>query len=298
MCYQGLSNRDEQKPFAEKESRMIRFSAFADEIGPDLEEQIKVLASENVKFIELRGVWGKNVLDLSEDETQKVKARLDDEGFVVMSIGSPIGKIRVDEDFDAHFDRFKLAVERAKFFGTRYIRLFSYYPPEGGNIADHRDEVMRRMKAKVDYAAANDVVCCHENEGRIYGEGPKECRELIDEFNSPHLRNIFDPANYVVANYHPFDDCWPLLKDCTEYFHIKDTVMSTKAMVPAGEGDGQIPKVLADAVANGFDGYCTLEPHLKKAGQFAGETGPELFIRAIRALKKVCDDIGADYDAV
>ncbi|HUW58607.1 MAG TPA: sugar phosphate isomerase/epimerase family protein [Planctomycetota bacterium] len=276
---------------------MIRFSAFADEIGPDLDEQLKTLASENVKFIELRGVWGKNVLDLTPDEVKRVKARMDGEGFQVSSIGSPIGKIRIDEDFDVHLDRFKHAVELAKTFGTRYIRLFSYYPPEGGDIRAHRAEVMRRMGEKVKVARGADVVCCHENEGRIYGEGPKECLELIREFDSPHLRNIFDPANYVVAGYHPFDDCWGLLKDVTEYFHIKDTVMSTKEMVPAGEGDGQIPEVLADAVKRGFDGFCTLEPHLKKAGQFSGETGPKLFIRAIRALKKVCDDIGADYDA-
>ena len=276
---------------------MIIFSAFADEIGPDLDEQIKVLASENVKHIELRGVWGKNVLDLTHDEVTDVKQRLVDAGFKVSAIGSPIGKIRVDEDFDAHFDRFKHAVALAKVFGTRYIRLFSYYPPEGGDIREHRAEVMRRMGAKAEYAEAHDVVCCHENEGRIYGEGPEACRELIDAFDSPHLRNVFDPANYVVAGFHPFDDCWGLLKDGTEYFHIKDTVMSTKQMVPAGEGDGQIPEVLADAVKNGFSGYCTLEPHLKKAGQFAGETGPGLFVKAIRALKKVCEDIGADYDA-
>lgn len=276
---------------------MIIFSAFGDEIGPDLDEQMKVLASENVKHIELRGVWGKNVLDLSADEVADVKQRMDDAGFGVSSIGSPIGKIRVDEDFDVHFDKFKHAVELAKVFDTQYIRLFSYYPPEGGDITEHRAEVMRRMAAKVEYAEANDVVCCHENEGRIYGEGPEACLELIEEFNSPHLRNIFDPANYVVADYHPFDDCWSMLKDTTEYFHIKDTVMSTKDMVPAGEGDGQIPEVLADAVKNGFSNYCTLEPHLKAAGQFAGETGPELFVTAIRALKKVCEDIGADYDA-
>ena len=276
---------------------MIRFSAFGDEIGPEIDEQMKVLASENVKHIELRGVWEKNVLDLTDEEVKDVRKRMDGEGFGVSSIGSPIGKIRVDEDFDAHLDQFKRAVELAKIFGTRYIRLFSYYPPEGGNIVDHRAEVMKRMAAKVKIAEENDVVCCHENEGKIYGEGPKECLELIKEFHSPHLRNVFDPANYVIAGYKPFDTCWPLLKDCTEYFHIKDATFAPKDIVPAGEGDGQIPEVLADAVNAGFAGFCTLEPHLSHAGQFAGFSGPELFVTAIRALKKILDNIGAEYDA-
>ena len=153
------------------------------------------------------------------------------------------------------------------------------------------------MGAKVKVAEAADVVCCHENEGRIYGEGPKECRDLIDEFSSPHLMNVFDPANYVIAGYKPFDTCWPLLKDCTEYFHIKDATFDPKDIVPAGEGDGQIPEVLADAVNAGFAGFCSLEPHLKHAGQFSGETGADLFVTAIRALKKILDDMGAEYDA-
>jgi len=276
---------------------MIRFSAFGDEISPELDEQMKVLAGENVKHIEFRGVWGKNVLDLTDAEVKDVGNRMDGEGFAVSSIGSPIGKIRVDEDFDAHLDRFKHAVELAKTFNTRYIRLFSYYPPEGGDIKAHRAEVMRRMGAKVKIAEENDVVCCHENEGRIYGEGPKECLELIGEFNSPHLRNVFDPANYVIAGYHPYDDCWGLLKDCTEYFHIKDATLEGHEIVPAGEGDGQIPEVLADAVKAGFANFVTLEPHLARRGQFSGFSGPELFVKAIRALKKVLDDIGADYDA-
>lgn len=276
---------------------MIRLSGFGDEIDPDIDEQMKVLGGENVRHIELRGVWGKNVLDLTDKEVKDVKRRMDGEGFGVSAIGSPIGKIRIDEDFDAHLDRFKRAVELAKVFETPYIRLFSYYPPEGGDIAAHRDEVMRRMRAKVKLAEEADVICCHENEGKIYGEGPKECLDLIREVNSPHLRNIFDPANYVIAGYHPYDDCWGLLKEHTEYFHVKDATMSPPSIVPAGEGDGQIPELLADAVKRGFGNFVTLEPHLSQAGQFQGFSGPELFVKAIRALKKILADIGAEYDA-
>ena len=54
---------------------------------------------------------------------------------------------------------------------------------------------------------------------------------------------------------------------------------------------------MKDAADRGFDGFVSLEPHLKKAEQFMGHSGPELFVVAIRALKKVLNDIGAEYDA-
>jgi sugar phosphate isomerase/epimerase len=277
---------------------MIRLSGFGDEIGPDIEEQMKVLASEQVAFIELRGVGGKNILDLTDAELEDVELKMLDRGFGASAIGSPIGKIRIDEDFDAHLDRFKHAIEVAHLFDTKYIRVFSFYPPEKGDIKSHRGEVIRRMEAIAKLAEENDVIACHENEGKIYGEGPKECLDILQTVPSGSMRAVFDPANFVVAGFHPYDDCWPLLKNYVEYFHIKDAKFKDHTvMVPAGAGDGQIKSVLRDAIKNGFDGFISLEPHLSKAGQFSGFSGGDLFVTAIRALKEVLDSVGAEYDA-
>jgi sugar phosphate isomerase/epimerase len=276
---------------------MIQFSGFGDEISPDLNEQLKVLASEKIAFIELRGVGGKNILDLTDAEMEEAELTLIDQGFEVSAIGSPIGKIRVDEDFDAHLDRFKRAIDAAKFFETNLIRVFSFYPPEGKDIRQYRGEVIKRMEAIARLAEENDVIACHENEAKIYGEGPKECLDILKTVPSANLRAVFDPANFVLAGFHPYDDCWPLLKDYVEYFHIKDAKMKEKTVVPAHEGDGQIKSVLRDAIKSGFEGFVSLEPHLSKAEQFSGFSGAERFVTAIRALKELLDSIGAEYDA-
>ena len=105
---------------------MIRLSGFADEIGPDLELQVTTLASERIRFLELRGVWDKNVLDFTAQERRDVRNRLGDAGIGVSAIGSPIGKVRIDEPRAAHVERFKIALDAAEFFGAPYIRLFSY----------------------------------------------------------------------------------------------------------------------------------------------------------------------------
>jgi sugar phosphate isomerase/epimerase len=189
-------------------------------------------------------------------------------------------------------EKFKQAVELAEYFEAPFVRIFSYYPPEtGGDIKKHRDEVLRRMRAKVDYIHNHDVVLVHENEKNIYGEHGTECLDLMESIKSPKLRTAFDFANFVEAGDKPMDN-WPLLKPYAVHIHIKDCRRSDGKMVPAGQGDGDIGPILKDAYACGYRGFLTMEPHLAQGGQFSGFTGPTLFKTAVDALKDVCKRYG------
>ena len=272
---------------------MIRLSGFADEISPDLELQIQTLAGEGIRHQELRGVWGKNVLDLTADERQAVNKRLRQAGIGVSAIGSPIGKVRIDEPWADHVARFTIALDAAEFFEAPYIRLFSYYPPQGGRIADHRDEVIRRLNEQVETAKGRRTKLLHENEKDIYGEKTAECLDIAQ--NVPGMSLIFDPANFVQAGVRPAE-AWSVLRDSVAYFHIKDAILGSGKVVPAGEGDGSIPDILRDAiVARGYAGFLSMEPHLAAAGQFSGFSGPDLFTKAVRSLKRILDGLGVQY---
>jgi len=275
---------------------MATFSAFADEIAPDLTTQMDVCEANGVKCIDVRGIDNVNVSAFTVDQVREYKQRMDDRGFTVPCIGSPIGKIRIDEPFEPHLDLLKHCCEIARAFGSPRIRLFSFYPPEGGDIAEHRQKVMDQMLAMVRVAEDADVVLLHENEARIYGAKPDGVKDLFATIRSDHFGGIFDPANFVVEGIAPFDDGWSQgLAELTQYFHIKDKVPGEGPCVPAGQGNGQVREILADAKARGFDGYMTLEPHMKAAGQFSGFTGPDLFAQAVAGLKAVCDDVGLAY---
>jgi len=143
------------------------------------------------------------------------------------------------------------------------------------------------MAAKSDYVKNHNVVLVHENEADIYGEKGRECVDIMKSVNSPKLRSAFDFANFVIAGERPMDN-WPSLKPYTVHIHVKDAVLKDKKIVPAGQGDGDIPAILKDAYASGYRGFLTLEPHLGVAGQFSGFTGPKLFKVATDALKDVC----------
>ena len=121
---------------------MAKLSAFADEVTEDFRGQVEFLAKEKVGYIEPRFINKKNIMDLNQGELKEARQMIQDHGLKVSAIGSPIGKVKLDEPWEPHLDKFKHAVDLAQFFATPFIRMFSYYAPEGKDIDDYRDQVM------------------------------------------------------------------------------------------------------------------------------------------------------------
>jgi sugar phosphate isomerase/epimerase len=272
-------------------------SGFADEIADDLETQLDVFEDLGLQYVDLRSVDGTNVLDLDDDQLSRVREELDERGMGVAAIGSPIGKVDITADFEAHRERFEHALEVADYFDTEYIRLFSYWMPEDEDPDDYRQEVMERMQTKVDLAEEAGITLLHENEKDIYGDTPERCRDMLTTIDSPHFRAIFDPANFLEIGVEPYPDALLQLIEYVEYLHIKDAEFGERGAIhPAGEGDGQIPETLEAFRGRGFSGFAALEPHLAHAGEKGGYSGPEAFGVAADALKEILEEMDADYE--
>jgi sugar phosphate isomerase/epimerase len=272
---------------------MFTLSAFADEISPDPQEQVDVLKACGVRHVELRSVHKTNVLDLTDLQIREFKALLDRHGMGLSAVGSPVGKVRIDEPFEPHLKRFERAVELCKVLGTPNIRIFSYYKPPEDPWEKWRGAVMDRMAEKVHRAEKAGVRLLHENEHAIYGDSPARVVDLLRTVASPALRAVYDAANYVFCGFDPWDG-WRQTKGYTAHFHIKDWVAGEKHGCLAGTGQGRLPEVLAEAAAS-YDGFATLEPHLLGGGPTGGVTGPELFPRAVAAFTALLDRVGAPY---
>lgn len=266
-------------------------TGFADEIADDLETQLDVLESLDISHVDLRSVWGTNVLDLTPNELRTVERELEDRNITISAIASPIGKIEITDPFGPHMERFETALERAARFDAEYIRVFSYWIPDGDSPNDHRAEVMRRMQCKADRAEDADVTLVHENEKDIYGDTPERVRDIVTTVGSPRLRTVFDPANYVEIGVEAYPHGLLQTVEFVEYVHIKDAIYGERGNIRvAGEGDGRIPEILAALAARGFSGFASLEPHLFEAGETGGFSGPEGFRRAERAFRTCVED--------
>lgn len=270
----------------------IILSAFADEYSADFTEQLAGMRSFGIDFIEVRGVDGKNVSVLTPKDVKQMKQKLDFYGIGVSAIGSPIGKIALDGDVEGHFEMAKRVFDTAAELGTRYVRMFSFYAPEGKSILDFKGEVFDKLSALNELAKSHGVVLCHENEAKIYGDIPTRVREIYDAFGGD-IKTVFDMGNYVLEGVRPYPAAYGMLKDTVAYFHIKDS-LSAGAIVPPGKGEASIKEILAShREYSDKDFFVSIEPHLQL---FSGLNA--LVGRAFENPYKYKDEKEAFTDAV
>jgi 3-dehydroshikimate dehydratase len=136
----------------------------------------------------------------------------------------------------------------------------------------------------------------HENEHRIYGDSPERVGDLLhtvsEQLKSPCFGAAYDPANFVFCGYDPWAG-WLASREYLVHLHIKDWKAGQQHGCLAGAGDGKIEPIMADAVARGYDGFATLEPHLLGGGPTGGVTGVELFPKAVQAFRDILNRVGA-----
>lgn len=236
-------------------------SCFADEIAESLDRQIEVLSRLGISYVELRSADGINVSDFTMNFAKEVKKKLDQANIRISAIGSPIGKIGIDDDFDAHLQKLSHTEQMADIFETPYIRMFSFYIPENYAAADCRSEVLFRTEAMVAEAAHNNITLLHENEKGIYGDNASRCLDLMQQFAGKHFSCTFDFANFIQCGQYP-SEAYEMLSPYISYVHVKDALFATGEVVPAGTGDGHLPEIFQKLDASGYHGFLSLEPHL------------------------------------
>jgi sugar phosphate isomerase/epimerase len=76
---------------------------------------------------------------------------------------------------------------------------------------------------------------------------------------------------------------------------VKDALLADGTVVPAGEGDGEVEVTVRALQADGYDGFCSMEPHLATAGTLGGFSGEHHFRRATTAFTRILDTVGVEY---
>ncbi len=283
-------------------------SGFADEINKDFDAQIATLRELGMGYLCIRALDGRSIAAFSPEEAQEyIKPRLDAAGLRVSSLGSPIGKIPVDDEaaFETQLDQLEALCEIAGILDCRYLRLFSFYLPKDGDPERYFDAVKAKMAQFIAICEKYGVVPMHENEKGIYGETGARCVRIHEAFADTSLIAAYDFANFVQCDEDPVV-CYERLKPYIGYVHVKDARAADHKNVLCGAGDGQIAKILADLQKNGYDGFLTMEPHLKTFESLKNleadashtvqdgvyENGAAAFTAQYRALCAILDAIG------
>lgn len=277
-------------------------SAFADEVSSDFTKQLEYLKSKDISYIEPRNINGTGVAAITLEEAKNAKKMLDDYKIGVSSIGSPIGKISVEDDFADHIRLFEHVMDIAEIFETKNIRMFSFFYPKNTDVHTHRAAVLARLEILLELAEKRGLTLCHENEKAIYGEAPEDCLDLMKHFDG-RMKSVLDMGNFAFCQKDPMKG-YEYLAPYIEYIHIKDAFYDTR-IVPAGQGEGKVFEILS--AYNKYtdkDTFLTMEPHLTVFDglnklsnmddikvQNAYATPEEAFNTAVAALRGILERI-------
>ena len=271
---------------------MIKLSAFSDEAGNSIQEQISALRRNGIALIELRSIDGKNVAEFTEEEAKSYQKELEENGISVWSIGSPLGKVDIDVDFNEYCKKVRHVCKLANIFKTKKIRMFSFF-----KAYDQEEKVFAYLREMVKIGKEYGVEMCHENEKDVFGDTAERVLKIMQ--NVEGLKYIYDPANYLQCG-QSADETLLIFHSKTDYFHIKDVVAKTGELVPAGYGDTKIKDLVAKIDS---EKVLTLEPHLMEFDayksidntemkhKFTFANGQEAFDAAVTALKNILKEL-------
>ncbi len=271
----------------------ITLSAFSDEAGKTLKDQIKALIENNICYTEIRSVDGVGVADFSLANAKEYVKELNDNGISVWSVGSPLGKEDINIDFNKYLDKVKHVFELANVLKTDKIRAFSFF-----KAYNEKNIVFDYMNKMAELSKQYGVTLYHENEKDVYGDVLARVLEIMD--NVKGWKWVYDPANFIQVG-EKAEDTISALFTKTDYFHIKDVIAETEELVPAGYGDGKIAKIIS--LVNDEKVF-TLEPHLtifdsyvhidnfELKTKFKFSSPREAFDKAVSSLKELLVNAG------
>lgn len=286
---------------------MFKVGVFTDSINQDLEEALDVVANEfKLKYVELRTIWKKNIVDLKKEEIDKVKEEIDKRNLSVCCIASPFLKCKLTEEgevdetdvffaegesYEKHLDIFDRSIQLAKIFSVNLVRCFGFWRQE--LTPNLWQEMLDRIRKAVKIAEKNNLVLVLENCAGLNISTAKEASRLFKEIDSPHLRLLWDPDNSFHRREIPYPDGYSLIKQYIAHVHVRDSIWDRDAnkakYVAVGDGEvdwkGQLKALLNDS----YKGTISLEDNYSIDGdQEAGTKCSFWQLKRILASIGVC----------
>jgi sugar phosphate isomerase/epimerase len=262
----------------------FRIAVINDEISQDFERACSVASGFGMKWIELRGMWNKNVLDFDAHEISESQRLLKKYHLRVTDIASPLFKVDwpgapkskfspKQDQFNAHFgfdqqdQVLDKSIELAKAFGTDRVRCFDFWRLD--DPKPYRAEMNEKLRRSAEKAGKQGIMLVLENEAACNTGTGKEAAEVLAAVQTPSFMLNWDPGNAATLGETPYPNGYGLLpKNRIGHCHCKDVVKNGDKYEWAAVGKGFVDWV-GQFKALKKDGYhqaVSLETHWRGAG--------------------------------
>lgn len=291
-------------------SSPFRISVINDEISQDFDHVCSVVAQDfGLNWIELRSMWGKNIMDLSQaqiDEAQKILAKY---RLRVTDIASPLFKTdwpgaplsqysskgdmhgAVDAAFKQQDEILEGAIERAKQFSTGKVRCFDFWRLQ--DVAPYRKAIDEKLRSAAEVTGRHGLLLLLENEFECNTATGREAARTLNAIPTPHLALNWDPGNAVMrGELDAFPNGWDALpKNRVHHCHCKNAVKNAEGKIewsPVGKGFIDWTAQFRALKNIGYHDAVSLETHWRGGGT------PEESTRISWAgMKQALEDAGA-----
>lgn len=292
----------------------MQLAAITDEISQDFEHALDVLDEYGASAAELRGLWGVNIADLTDEQASRAKAALQARNMKVAALATPFFKCDLDysqpnegeaagrmhlaapRGLPQQMEMLRRCIKLAHFFETPLLRIFSFWR-KAPLTADLEAQIVAALAEPVALAEKEGVVLGLENEHACYIGTGAEAARVASAINSPHLRVVWDPGNAFCADEKPFPDGFRAVQPWVTHIHIKD---ARNVATPAhgiqpkwcvvGEGEIDYVGQFAALRSEEYAGFVSLETHYVPdtgsgdGGKGTPEDGSRLCLAALARL--------------
>jgi len=279
-----------------------KLGIITDEITENLEQALEFISHYSLHDCELRDMWQKNIMNLSQAQLDHAKGMIEEHHLKVTDIASPIFKYNLPQmpvrdekrdTFRADFteadsdhllhESFKLA----RFFGTHKVRIFSYWRVQDPDKA--YPYVRDRLAKAAKLAEQNDIILILENEQECNIGTGKELGRILRDVNSPNLRGNWDPGNAAILHEIPYPDGYEHVRGLFPHMHIKDVKKGPGGKLewaPVGGGfidwKGQFEALRRDH----YEGDMSLETHYRRPDGNKVESTRESLMGLFKVIKE------------
>ncbi len=274
------------------------FTGFADEASKALDEQIAVTRQAGWNSIEIRKIGDRSCCALTPDEWKQVWEQLQAGGITIAGFGSAIANRKLSADLQEDIDDLKRAIPYMHEAGCKLVRIMSYRNDIELSHDEFRSEAVRRLKALCEIAEGNGIILGHENCSGYASRTAESFFELVEAVDSPALKMILDTGNTTGHHGLGYEGTWDYYEKCRDmvvHVHIKSFHKNDedKWVTCYPDEDPLQARILADLKKNGYDGWFSIEPHLKKEipGLNEAEAAEEVYLEYTRRLEKVVNGL-------
>jgi sugar phosphate isomerase/epimerase len=229
--------------FAAKSATVFRVAVITDEISPDFERACHVASQEfGMHWVELRSMWGKNLMDLGADQVTEAQKILQKYKLQVTDIASPLFKTdwpgaprsaygskgdmhgaaaSTFKEQDAILER---SIALAKQFKTDKVRCFDFWRLD--DVTPYRASIDDKLREAAQKSGRAGVLLVLENEFECNTATGREAARTLEAIESPSLALNWDPANAVMrGELDAYPTAWKMLpKDRIHHCHVKNAV--------------------------------------------------------------------------